>query len=79
MGLGNLSTGIDYPGHVMFGGYAQFVSRLEHYWLKIPEGLIFDEVSAGAWSYPTAHRILFDRCWINMGDSILEAYYKTVS
>src|SRR5262245_66656888 len=25
-GLGNLSGGIDLPGHTMFGGYAQFVA-----------------------------------------------------
>ena len=30
-GLGNLSGGIDLPGHTMFGGYAQFVSRPESY------------------------------------------------
>lgn len=71
MGLGNLSTGIDYPGHVMLGGYAQYVSRPENYWLKMPDNLSFDVVAAGAWSYPTSHRILFDRCRIKIGDSIL--------
>ena len=53
MGLGNLSTGIDYPGHVMLGGYAQYVSRPENYWLKMPDNLSFDVVAAGAWSYLT--------------------------
>lgn len=71
IGLGNLSTDIDYPGHVMFGGYAQYVSRPENYWMKMPDSLSFDEVAAGSWSYPTSHRIIADRCRVQTGDTVL--------
>jgi NADPH:quinone reductase-like Zn-dependent oxidoreductase len=70
-GLGNLSTDIAYPGHVMFGGYAQYVSRPESYWLKIPDNVSFDQAAAGSWSYPTSHRIIVDRCRVKMGDTVL--------
>jgi NADPH:quinone reductase-like Zn-dependent oxidoreductase len=45
-GLGNLSTGVDLPGHTMFGGYAQYVSRPQHYWIKISPSLDFDQAAA---------------------------------
>src|SRR5262249_46826099 len=41
-GLGNLSGGIDLPGHTMFGGYAQFVARPESYWIKVSPDLDLD-------------------------------------
>jgi NADPH:quinone reductase-like Zn-dependent oxidoreductase len=71
MGLGNLSTEIDYPGHIMFGGYAQYVSRPENYWMKIPDNVGLDQVAAGSWSYPTSHRIIVDRCKVKLGDTVL--------
>ena len=40
-GLGNLSTGVDLPGHTMFGGYAQYVARPQNYWIKISPALEF--------------------------------------
>jgi NADPH:quinone reductase-like Zn-dependent oxidoreductase len=45
-GLGNLSGGIDLPGHTMFGGYAQFVSRPESYWIKVRPDLDLDQGAA---------------------------------
>jgi NADPH:quinone reductase-like Zn-dependent oxidoreductase len=71
MGLGNLSTNIDYPAHVMFGGYAQYVTRPENYWMKIPDAVSYEQVAAGAWSYPTSHRIIVHRCRVRMGDIVL--------
>ena len=38
-GFGNLSVGLDYPGHAMKGGNAQYVSRPEHYWMPIPDNV----------------------------------------
>lgn len=67
---GNLSTEIDYPGR-QIGSYAQYVARPEHYWMKLPENVSFDQVAAGAWSYPTSHRIIFDRCKVSLGDTVL--------
>ena len=70
-GLSNLSTDIDLPGHTMFGGYAQFVSRPEAYWLPLPAHV--DGVAAAAflWSYATSHRILRNRLETRLGDTIL--------
>lgn len=69
-GLGNLSTGLDYPGHVMKGGNAQYVSRPEYYWMKLPDNVDFHTAAAGSWSYPTAHRIVMDRCQVKIGDTV---------
>lgn len=69
-GLGNLSQGLDYPGHVMLGGNAQFVARPEHYWLKLPDNISYQDAAAGSWSYPTSHRIIVDRCKVVIGDTV---------
>lgn len=70
-GLGNLSTGLDYPGHTMFGGNAQYISRPEHYFMKLPDNVSYSDAAAGAWAYPTAHRIITDRLRSKSGDVIL--------
>ncbi|SIQ19499.1 quinone oxidoreductase family protein [Maribacter ulvicola] len=69
-GLGNLSTELDYPGHTMFGGNAQYISRPEHYFMKLPENVSFRSAAAGAWAYPTAHRIITDRLNVQVGDVV---------
>src|SRR6516164_9413375 len=63
-GLGNLSGGIDLPGHTMFGGYAQFVSRPESYWIKVRGDLDLDQCA-------TAHRIITNRLNVRMNDNVL--------
>lgn len=70
-GLSNLSTDIDYPGHTMFGGYAQFVSRPEAYWLPLPAHVDAASAAAFLWSYATSHRILRNRLEARLGDTIL--------
>jgi NADPH:quinone reductase-like Zn-dependent oxidoreductase len=70
-GLGNLSGGIDLPGHTMFGGYAQFVSRPESYWIKISPDLDLDLAAAAMWPCATAHRIISNRLNVRMSDNIL--------
>ncbi len=70
-GLGNLSTEIDYPGHTMFGGYAQYVARPETYWLPLPDSVRTADAAAAMWSYATAHRILRSRLEARLGDSVL--------
>lgn len=69
-GLSNLSTDIDYPGHTMFGGNAQFVARPESYWLPLPEGVEPPKAAAAMWAYATSHRILTDRIAAQVGDSV---------
>jgi NADPH:quinone reductase-like Zn-dependent oxidoreductase len=70
-GLGNLSGGVDLPGHTMFGGYAQFVSRPESYWIKVRPDLDLDQGAAAMWPCATAHRIIVSRIDLRMNDSVL--------
>jgi NADPH:quinone reductase-like Zn-dependent oxidoreductase len=70
-GLGNLSGGIDLPGHTMFGGYAQFVARPESYWIKVRSDLDLDQGAAAMWLCATAHRIVADRLDVRMNDRVL--------
>jgi len=70
-GLGNLSGGIDLPGHTMFGGYAQFVSRPESYWIKVRPDLDLDQGAAAMWPCATAHRIITNRLAVRMNDNVL--------
>jgi putative oxidoreductase len=70
-GLGNLSGGVDLPGHTMFGGYAQFVSRPESYWIKTRPDLDPDQGAAAMWPGATAHRIITNRLKLQINDTIL--------
>ncbi|TAJ11508.1 zinc-binding alcohol dehydrogenase family protein [Marinilabiliaceae bacterium JC017] len=70
-GLGNLSTEIDYPGHTMFGGNAQFISRPEHYFMPLPDNVSFQAAAAGAWAYPTSYRIVQNRLKVKPNDTIM--------
>jgi NADPH:quinone reductase-like Zn-dependent oxidoreductase len=70
-GLGNLSGGVDLPGHTMFGGYAQFVSRPESYWIKTTPDLDPDQGAAAMWPGATAHRIVTNRLKLQINDTIL--------
>jgi NADPH:quinone reductase-like Zn-dependent oxidoreductase len=70
-GLGNLSGGVDLPGHTMFGGYAQFVSRPEDYWIKVRGDLDLDQAATAMWPCATAHRIVTDRLGLRMNDVVL--------
>lgn len=71
IGLGNLSTGVDLPGHTMFGGNAQFVARPEHYWLPLPDAADTIDAAAAIWAYGTSHRALVDRLRARFGDTLL--------
>lgn len=70
-GMSNLSSDIDYPGHTMFGGNAQYVVRPESYWLPLPVGVEPADAAAAMWSYATSLRILNDRLTARAGDSVL--------
>ena len=70
-GLGNLSTGVDLPGHTMFGGYAQYVARPRSYWIKIAPALSFDQAAAAMWACSTAHHIVAGRLHVRMNDNVL--------
>ena len=70
-GLGNLSTGVDLPGHTMFGGYAQFAARPESFWIKISPRLDFDHAAAAMWACATAHHVVAARLNVRMNDNVL--------
>jgi NADPH:quinone reductase-like Zn-dependent oxidoreductase len=70
-GLGNLSTGVELPGHTMFGGYAQYVSRPQDYWIKINPELDYDQAAAAMWACSTAHHIVAARLNVRMNDVVL--------
>ncbi len=70
-GLGNLSTGVELPGHTMFGGYAQYVARPEDYWIKVSAGLDLDQAAASMWACATAHHVLAARLDARLNDTVL--------
>ena len=70
-GLGNLSTGVDLPGHTMFGGYAQFVARPESYWIKTLASVDLDQAASAMWACATAHHVLVGRLGARINDSVL--------
>ena len=70
-GLGNLSTGVDLPGHTMFGGYAQFVARPEGFWIKADAQLDYDQAAAAMWAGATAHHIVASRLSVRTNDTVL--------
>jgi NADPH:quinone reductase-like Zn-dependent oxidoreductase len=70
-GLGNLSTGVDLPGHTMFGGYAQYVARPQSYWIKIGPTVSYDQAAAAMWACSTAHHIVAGRLHVRMNDNVL--------
>ena len=70
-GLGNLSPGVRYPAHTMFGGCAQFVARPAAYWLPLPETVDERQGAAALWSYATSRRLLLARGHLRVGDTLL--------
>jgi NADPH:quinone reductase-like Zn-dependent oxidoreductase len=66
-----LSTGVDLPGHTLFGGYAQFVARPETHWIKLPARVTFDQAAASMWACATAHHIVAGRLALRLNDTVL--------
>ncbi|MFD3617511.1 zinc-binding dehydrogenase [Streptomyces sp. NPDC058676] len=52
-GLENLCIDTAYPGHQVFGGYAQYVVRRQDAILPIPGGVDFETAAATMWTYTT--------------------------
>jgi len=59
-----------YPGHVTFGGNAQFVARPQSQWLPLPAGVDPADAAAAMWSYATSRRILLDRMQARLGEAV---------
>jgi NADPH:quinone reductase-like Zn-dependent oxidoreductase len=72
-GLGNLSTGIDIPGHQALGSYAQYVVRDQSLWLPVPDGVELEQAALTLWAYSTSHRIVADRLGVRLGETVIVA------
>ena len=59
-----------YPGHVTFGGNAQFVARPEAQWLPLPANVDPADAAAAMWSYSTSRRVLVDRLQAHLGETV---------
>ncbi|MGV2985056.1 quinone oxidoreductase family protein [Microbacterium sp. AGC85] len=70
-GLGNLSTGIDVPGHASLGSYAKYVVRNQSLWLHLQEHVDLEQAAVSLWPYGTSHRLVRDRLRLRLGDSLL--------
>ncbi|MET9491100.1 medium chain dehydrogenase/reductase family protein [Nocardia sp. NPDC006630] len=70
-GLGNLSTGIDVPGHAGLGCYAQYLLRDQHLWIPVPEHVDMEQAALTLWPYATAHRVIRDRLRVQLGETVL--------
>ncbi|MCP2338954.1 quinone oxidoreductase family protein [Actinomadura rupiterrae] len=70
-GLGNLSGGIEIPGHQALGSYAAYLVRDENLWLPVPDGVDLEQAAVTLWPYGTSHRLLHDRLRLTLGQTLL--------
>ncbi|MXQ67529.1 alcohol dehydrogenase catalytic domain-containing protein [Actinomadura rayongensis] len=49
-GQDNLCINTAYPGHQVFGGYAEYISRSQHAVLAIPENVGYEAAAATLWA-----------------------------
>jgi NADPH:quinone reductase-like Zn-dependent oxidoreductase len=69
--LGNLSTGIDIPGHQAPGAYARHLVRDQDLWFPLPDGVDAEQAAVILWPYSTSHRVLTSRLRAALGDTLL--------
>lgn len=70
-GLGNLSTGVDLPGHQSFGGYAEYLVRDQAMWFALEPHVDLEQAAVTLWAFATAHRVVADRLDVGIGDRVL--------
>lgn len=70
-GLGNLSKGVELPGHQSFGAYAEYLVRDESLWFKLNPDVDLEQAAVTLWAFATSHRVIADRLNVRIGDSIL--------
>lgn len=70
-GLGNLSTGVDVPGHAGLGSYAQYLVRDQRLWLPLPAHVDLEQAGVLLWPYATSHRLVLDRLRVRLGETVL--------
>lgn len=70
-GRDNLCLNTAYPGHQIFGGYADYVARPETAILPIPAGVSYETAAATMWSYTTPLNCATNLARVGPGDTVL--------
>lgn len=70
-GQDNLCINTAYPGHQIFGGYADYVARPENAVLRIPDHIDYQTAAATMWSYTTPLNCAMERAPVGPGDTLL--------
>ena len=70
-GLGNLSMGVELPGHQALGAYAQYLVRDESMWFPLDPSVDLEQAAVTLWAYSTSHRVVVDRLDVGIGDTVL--------
>jgi putative oxidoreductase len=70
-GRDNLCVNTAYPGHQIFGGYAEYISRPQHAILSIPDDVGYEAAAATLWSYTTPLNCARRRAPVGVGDTLL--------
>lgn len=70
-GQDNLCVNTAYPGHQVFGGYADYVARPQHTVLAIPDTVSYEVAAATLWAYTTPLNCAKRRAPVGPGDTLL--------
>lgn len=69
-GLDNLCVDTAYPGHQVFGGYAEYVVRHQDAVLAIPDAVGYQTAAATLWTYTTPLNCM-RQAPVGLGDTVL--------
>lgn len=67
----NLCVGVAYPGHQIFGAYAQYVSRPQNAILRIPDNVSYEVAGATLWAYTTPFHCAVRRAPTGIGKTVM--------
>lgn len=70
-GRDNLCLNAAYPGHQVFGSYAEFIARDETALLAVPDGVGFEAAGATLWAYTTPLNCALRRAPVALGDTVV--------
>ncbi|MCA2256006.1 alcohol dehydrogenase catalytic domain-containing protein [Mycobacterium intracellulare] len=70
-GNDNLCINTAYPGHQIFGSYAQYVVRPQDAVLAVPDNVSYELAAATLWAYTTPLNCVTRRSPVGVGDSVV--------
>jgi putative oxidoreductase len=70
-GRDNLCINTAYPGHQIFGSYAEYVVRPQHAVLPIPDHVSYELAAATLWAYSTPLNCAVRRAPVGVGDTVV--------